>query len=321
MNVRFLPMVPVSAILADNRLTLNALRVLLALYQFADKDGGCYPTRTALAQMCKLPERKINAATAKLVELGWLRKDGNGGRGKATRYTITPPETLPKTGTLSNANPAQNGHPLPPKTLPKTDKVSGETLPKTGTLLEPETLPVSVQKPCPKRAGAIEHTNNIPVPAPDKLEREARATRAPAQEPAFELQSKPQRKPAKRVSIACPPEVEPDDWQELLAICKAKRKPMTARVWAGMVAAAEHDGMTPQEMVELCIKKGWARYETGWKANEERKQNGSGYKSVWQRREEEAQKWIKPKPKTPHGVIIDVTPANREQFTLLEKTK
>ena len=111
---------------------------------------------------------------------------------------------------------------------------------------------------------------------------------APAQEPEFALQGTPQRKPAKRVSIACPPDVKPDDWQELLAICKAKRKPMTARVWAGMVEEAEKDGLEPQEMVELCIKKGWARYETGWKANEERKQNG--YKSAAQYKEEKARR-------------------------------
>lgn len=316
MNARFQPMVPVAAILADNRLTLNALRVLLALYQFADKDGGCYPTRAALAQMCKLPERKINAATAKLVEIGWLKKDGNGGRGKATRYTITPPETLPETGTISNANPAQNGNPLPPETLPETVMVSAETLPETGTFLEPETLPVSVPKPCPKRAGAKEHTNNIPVPAPDKLEREARATRAPARKPKADLPP-------------CPDDVPAELYAEWLDYRRAAgAKPLwSARAEALMRGGAKRAGISLAEAIEYTMARTWKGfYAQTYLRDEKPHQNGAQnvrqFKTAAEIDAENNAVWYGDagiKPKTAAADIIDVQATCREQFTLLEK--
>lgn len=271
MKKPFCPMVPAEAMLRDKSITPRLLRALLALYTFADQNGDCYPKRAQLADMCGMREAEISRATTDLQRRGWLTKTGNGGRNTPARYRLHAPQTVQDSCRVSE-----------PETVQDSCMVSGQTVQKPCTVSETETVQQSCTKTVQESCTRIKHTNEHTkyhsrqagvVSAP------ASAT-APAQEQeAFALEAKPaKRKPAKRVSIACPPEVEPDDWQELLAICKAKRKPMTARVWAGMVAAAEQDGITPQEMVELCIKKGWARYETGWKANEERKQSSGQFR-------------------------------------------
>ena len=286
MKKPFCPMVPAEAMLRDKSITPRLLRALLALYTFADQNGDCYPKRAQLAEMCGMREAEISRATTDLQRLGWLTKTGNGGRNTPARYRLHAPQTVQDSCTVSWQQTVQD-----------SCRVSGQTVQKSCTVSEPETVQDSCIKTVQESCARIKHTNehtkyhsrqagvvSAPASAPAP---------APAQEPEFALQGTPQRKPAKRVSIACPPDVKPDDWQELLAICKAKRKPMTARVWAGMVEAAKHDGMTLQEMVDFCIHKGWARYETGWKANEERKQNGGGYISAAQKAREERKEWVR----------------------------
>jgi len=79
----------------DNRLTLETMRVLVTLFSFRNKTTGLiFPHREALSERCGMHPSNISAATTKLVELGWLKKEGAGGYGKATNYTIVIPETV-----------------------------------------------------------------------------------------------------------------------------------------------------------------------------------------------------------------------------------
>lgn len=95
--------VPIEA-LRDKRLTLEQFRVLGALLSFRRKVGDVvWPSRQAIADVCGIHPANISSATSALERLGWLTKDGKGGHSKATRYTITVPETLAHSATVADA--------------------------------------------------------------------------------------------------------------------------------------------------------------------------------------------------------------------------
>lgn len=94
---------PVDAFL-DRRLTLEQLRVLGALFSFRGKDSNTvFPSRKAIASRCGMHQSNISTATTALERLGWLSKAGRGGHSKATRYTITVPDTVAQSATVADA--------------------------------------------------------------------------------------------------------------------------------------------------------------------------------------------------------------------------
>lgn len=91
-------------VMMDTRLTLEAMRVLVTLFSFRNKlTGLAFPSREAISGRCGMHPSNISAATTKLVELGWLVKDGAGGYSKATKYTITIPEVVAELAALHRA--------------------------------------------------------------------------------------------------------------------------------------------------------------------------------------------------------------------------
>ena len=112
---------PIEAFL-DDRLSKTDLRVLGAILSFTDKKtGACWPKREQLAERCGLSLPKISTATTSLVELGWLQKEGDGGRSRSVNYKVLTPgirtKTVPESGTV-----------------PKTG-----TVPESGTKTVPES--------------------------------------------------------------------------------------------------------------------------------------------------------------------------------------
>lgn len=90
-------MVPIEVI-QDRRLTLEQIRVLVALLSFRNKVGDTvWPSRAAIAERTGMHPANISSATTALVALGWLEKDGKGGHSKATRYTIKAQEVCSQT--------------------------------------------------------------------------------------------------------------------------------------------------------------------------------------------------------------------------------
>lgn len=88
----------------DTRLTLEAVRVLIALYSFRNKHTGLTcPSRESLARRCGLHPSNISEATRKLSELGWLTKKGKGGHSKPTSYDITVPDAVSAFAALHKA--------------------------------------------------------------------------------------------------------------------------------------------------------------------------------------------------------------------------
>ena len=73
---------------SDERLTLWQLKVLGALYSFKGKGGVVWPKKVTLAERAGVPVQHISRLTKELAALGWITKEGGGGRGAATRYTL-----------------------------------------------------------------------------------------------------------------------------------------------------------------------------------------------------------------------------------------
>lgn len=100
MDSRFAMIPP--EVIADRDLTLEQLRVLLALYSFKAADSDVvFPSRQAIADMTGMHLSNISTATSALEGKGWLKKDGKGGHSKATRYTITIPNTVAESATVA----------------------------------------------------------------------------------------------------------------------------------------------------------------------------------------------------------------------------
>jgi hypothetical protein len=128
--------VPIEVCL-DDRLTKTDIRVLIALMSFRGKNTNCvWPKRETLSIRCGLSLSKISKSTSNLVKLGWLKKNGNGGRSSPANYEILVPDinnTIPDSGTVYKKTPPDSGT-VYKKTLPKSGT---KTLPKSGT----KTLP------------------------------------------------------------------------------------------------------------------------------------------------------------------------------------
>ena len=86
----------------DQRLTLQQMRVLVALYTFRNRNTEmAHPTREEIRERTGMALSKISTATSDLERLGWLTKTGNGGRSQATRYRVHVPETAPSSVTAT----------------------------------------------------------------------------------------------------------------------------------------------------------------------------------------------------------------------------
>lgn len=80
-----MPDVP-TAIAADTRLTLETMRVLIALYPLQDKE---FPGRERLSESCGMHPSNISESTTKLIRLGWITKNGS-------EYSLTIPKEIPE---------------------------------------------------------------------------------------------------------------------------------------------------------------------------------------------------------------------------------
>lgn len=89
--------VPIAA-LADRRLSLRQLKVLCALFSFADQDGVCWPTKKTLSERSAVHITRISACTAALEAFGWLSKTGKGGFAVPAQYVLLDGTTSTNTG-------------------------------------------------------------------------------------------------------------------------------------------------------------------------------------------------------------------------------
>lgn len=79
-------------VLADRRLKLRRLRVLLVLFKYVNRksqDGNiAWPSRKLISAWTGYPVKVISRVTSDLQRLGWLRKVGHGGCSRSARYML-----------------------------------------------------------------------------------------------------------------------------------------------------------------------------------------------------------------------------------------
>ena len=257
--------------------------VLLSLADNASDEGFCFPHVATIMRRTSLSRPTVFRALQWLEEQGYIRRLSGAIEGKGNKYIVDP------TGNAAAERDRERDF---LGVARKRTPSHSDTPPSHS-----DTPPVSHRDP--SEGAPIEEVLN------NQLTIKEHKPRTPQE------------------SVAKPDGVTDGTWQDWCAHRRRKKATITAGIIATARELADEWGWTLEKYLKAWVLHGTQGFHPSWV---ERKQNGgqqnnSGYKSVWQRREEEAQKWIKPKPKTPHGVIIDVTPANREQFTLLEKTQ
>ena len=110
----------------DARLTLQQMRVLVALYTFRNRNTEmAHPTREEIRERTGMALSKISTATTDLERLGWLTKAGNGGRSQATRYRVHVPETISESVTVTESETVT-------KSALNPSRIGNETVPDSG---------------------------------------------------------------------------------------------------------------------------------------------------------------------------------------------
>lgn len=127
-------MIPLAAIL-DQRLTWRPFKVLGSICSFRkSSDDFCVEvSREQIASRCGFNASIVSTATTELQRLGWLIKQGVGGRGLKTTYTITIPETVPISETVTESETV-----LKYETVSESETVAesvSKTVSTSGTLL------------------------------------------------------------------------------------------------------------------------------------------------------------------------------------------
>lgn len=117
----------------DQRLTLQQMRVLVALYTFRNKNTElAHPTREEIRERTGMALPKISTATTDLERLGWLTKAGNGGRSQATRYRVHVPVTVTEQVTVTKSvtvtDPVINPSRIGNETLPESGRGKEQTI-------------------------------------------------------------------------------------------------------------------------------------------------------------------------------------------------
>ncbi|NAZ37170.1 helix-turn-helix domain-containing protein [Rubellimicrobium sp. CFH 75288] len=68
----------------------DELLVLLALADFADDEGFCYPSMPAIAAKARMTERGVRGILRRLEASGWVTTERGGGKGRSSRYRVNP---------------------------------------------------------------------------------------------------------------------------------------------------------------------------------------------------------------------------------------
>lgn len=92
----------------------SELLVLLALADYADDDGWCYPSLPAIARKTRMSERHVRSQLRKLEAKGLLFcASTKGGKGKANTYQVRPDggqTRNPSSGNEGGTNPERRNH-------------------------------------------------------------------------------------------------------------------------------------------------------------------------------------------------------------------
>ena len=277
--------------------------VLLALAKHADEDGGAYPSADTLAEETKLNRKTVFSAIASLCDAGLVARTHRPGQGRRNQYELNLEHTengtyqkrnVPKTG-LSKSQKrdvecTENGTLNVPKTEreerreEKREKRSEERRNRcanASTQPDADLTPVTIVTP----------VTNVPLP-PEQLSPPPRdnclldpvTIVTPIKEEIKELNKeinnvssdsatsapKPKRKPKPRVAATDRSNFTGLDgvldatWNDLVALRKSKRAPISQAVIDRLAKKAEMAGMSLNDVMATMVDRGWIGFEVDW---------------------------------------------------------
>lgn len=271
------------------KMTPTQKLVLISLADNASDEGFCFPKISSIMLRTNLSRRAVFRALEWLEAQGYIRRISGAEKGKGNKYIVDPSgDAAAPREYESEFAPMQGG-------------ARGA---RGGASRAPLAQPPLELKEEDHHLTVTEGTPPLP-PA-------SGGQRVPAL---------PKVTPTGIVQVEKPETVDAQDWCDFIQACKNRRKPLTASRWKGIMDEAEKAGMQIAEVVALCARKGWASYQADYNVTPQQN-GGARYENAMERNAREAQKWLNPKPAAqPSGNIIDVEPANRGIFQLLEKTQ
>ena len=94
--------------------------VLLAIADYCNNDGECWPAVSSIARKARMTERGVQKISARLCEIGWLEIDYRMGRKGCNLYRITPNPIHPERGSpRTPEHETPNPVPKTPNPVPK----------------------------------------------------------------------------------------------------------------------------------------------------------------------------------------------------------
>lgn len=136
----------------------NELLVLLALADFCNDAGECWPSMQTIARKARMTERGVQKIIRRMQEVGLVTVDVGGGRAACNKYRIVTEKVNAK---LRTGNPEletpNTEHRLPvqkPRTPVQKTPNTGSPEP-LGSIIDPEEPPFSSPAKKPKRAVAL----------------------------------------------------------------------------------------------------------------------------------------------------------------------
>lgn len=241
MSINVFSIVPVEVFM-DDRLTKTDLRVLGAILSWRDKTTNlCWPKRELIATRCNLPLCKISTATTRLVNLGWLKKEGNGGRSRSAQYILLIPNLTSKT--LTNSVTVTNSETV-------TDSVNN-------------TLTESITKTVTDSVRGIKQTNEQ-TNEQTNIKHADQSGSAP---------------PDKRKQTADEILVEFGIGGQLAEDFKTHRKlkraSITVTAMKGFQREANTAGISISDAIAHCIERGWTGFKSDWFLNKNQSQRAN----------------------------------------------
>lgn len=251
---------PIEAFM-DARLSKTELRVLGAILSFRNKDTNlCWPSREQISERCRIPLCKISTATTSLVNLGWLKKQGNGGKSSHCKYALCVPDLTSQAVTdLVTVTDSVTVTDIVTQTVT-------ELVTHTVTDLVTDTVTDSVRGNKQTIEQTIEQTNK------EKINKKEKSSRYPNN-------VIPKNRKTDWVnpnsSITKPSDVPDQIWIDFLILRKHKKAPVTETALQGIRREANKAGITLADALVMCCQGGWQGFKAHWVTNEHTSKKGN----------------------------------------------
>ena len=270
-------------LLMDTRLTARQFRLMVALLSFCHRGQmTVHPKRQTLAERARMRESQVSIETTALVRLGWLKKEGQGGNGKAVRYTILTPETVHESCTVHESGTVHDSC-----TVCAPEECAGiddKTVHESGTVHDSCTVSPAKQQTVHESCTPTVHDSCTHVITEDTTE-DTKVLSPPLIPP--QVRSKRNSVPV----APCPADVEQAVYEEWLSHRSAKGcKPLWSKRAATLHSnEAARAGISYQAALEYAMERNWQAFHAGGYLQFVGERRG-GYATAAQKKLDEMQK-------------------------------